>query len=110
MLVADVPVQMLRTLKAAADKFGIDSIFIARQRRAETLKAVAELGSGYTSSVSRAGVTGAETKAGMPVEGLINTLREFNAPALLGFGISEPAQVRETSPLAPPVPSSAPPW
>ena len=61
-----------------------------------TLKAVAELGSGYTYLVSRAGVTGAETKAGMPVEGLINTLREFNAPpALLGFGISEPAQVRE---------------
>ena len=56
---------------------------------------MAELGSGYTYLVSRAGVTGAETKAGMPVDGLINTLREFNAPALLGFGISEPAQVRE---------------
>ena len=83
-LVADVPVQMCEPYKAAADKFGIDSIFIAPPNGdAETLKAVAELGSGYTYLVSRAGVTGAETKAGMPVEGLINTLREFNAPALL---------------------------
>ena len=110
-LVADVPVQMCEPYKAAADKFGIDSIFIAPPNGdAETLKAVGELGSGYTYLVSRAGVTGAETKAGMPVEGLINTLREFNAPALLGFGISEPAQVREAIKLAPPVPSPAPPW
>jgi tryptophan synthase alpha chain len=96
-LVADVPVQMCAPYKAAADKFGIDSIFIAPPNGdAETLKQVAELGSGYTYLVSRAGVTGAETKAGMPVDGLINTLREFKAPpALLGFGISEPAQVRE---------------
>ncbi|MCF5862032.1 tryptophan synthase subunit alpha [Aeromonas veronii] len=96
-LVADVPVQMCAPYKAAADKFGIDSIFIAPPNGdAETLKQVAELGNGYTYLVSRAGVTGAETKAGMPVEGLLNTLREFNAPpALLGFGISEPAQVRE---------------
>ena len=96
-LVADVPVQMCAPYKAAADKFGIDSIFIAPPNGdAETLKQVAELGNGYTYLVSRAGVTGAETKAGMPVEGLINSLREFNAPpALLGFGISEPAQVRD---------------
>ncbi|MGL6151723.1 MAG: tryptophan synthase subunit alpha, partial [Aeromonas sobria] len=88
---------MCAPYKAAADKFGIDSIFIAPPNGdAETLKQVAELGSGYTYLVSRAGVTGAETKAGMPVDGLINTLREFNAPpTLLGFGISEPAQVRE---------------
>ena len=68
-------------LQGTADKFGIDSIFIAPPNGdAETLQQVAELGSGYTYLVSRAGVTGAETKAGMPVDGLINTLREFNAP------------------------------
>lgn len=96
-LVADVPVEMCAPYKAAADRFGIASIFIAPPNGdRETLQKVAELGSGYTYLVSRAGVTGAETKAGMPVDGLVNTLREFNAaPALLGFGISEPAQVRE---------------
>ncbi|QFI54002.1 tryptophan synthase subunit alpha [Aeromonas simiae] len=96
-LVADVPVEMCEPYKAAADRFNIDSIFIAPPNAdQETLKQVAALGRGYTYLVSRAGVTGAETKAGMPVEGLINTLREFNAPrALLGFGISEPSQVRD---------------
>jgi len=57
---------------------------------------VAELGSGYTYLLSRAGVTGTETRAGKPVGHLIETLKSFNAaPALLGFGISEPAQVKE---------------
>lgn len=95
-LVADLPVQMCGPYKASADKFAIDSIFIAPPNGDEaTLKAVANLSKGYTYLVSRAGVTGAETKACMPVASLINSLAKFNAPpALLGFGISEPAQVQ----------------
>lgn len=96
-LVADVPVEMCAPYKAAADKVGIASIFIAPPNGdAATLQQVAELGSGYTYLLSRAGVTGTETRAGKPVDHLIETLKAFNAaPALLGFGISEPAQVRE---------------
>lgn len=111
-LVADVPVQMCAPYKAAADKFGIDSIFIAPPNGdAETLKQVAELGSGYTYLVSRAGVTGAETKAGMPVDGLINTLREFNAPPpCSALASANRLRCVKPSPLAPPVPSPAPPW
>ncbi|CSB12075.1 tryptophan synthase subunit alpha [Vibrio cholerae] len=46
--------------------------------------------------LSRAGVTGAETKANMPVHALLERLQQFDAPpALLGFGISEPAQVKQ---------------
>lgn len=96
-LVADVPVEMCAPYKAAADKVGIASIFIAPPNGdTATLQQVAELGSGYTYLLSRAGVTGTETRAGKPVDHLIETLKAFNAaPALLGFGISEPAQVRE---------------
>jgi len=62
----------------------------------ETLETVAKLGGGYTYLLSRAGVTGAETKAGMPVAQLLERLHQFDAPpAILGFGISEPAQVKE---------------
>ena len=84
-------------LKAAADQFGIESIYIAPPNADdETLKTVARLSSGYTYLLSRAGVTGAETRAQMPVDHLLTALKEFGAPpALLGFGISEPAQVRE---------------
>ena len=57
---------------------------------------MAQLGGGYTYLLSRTGVTGAETKANMPVADLLGRLNQFDAPpALLGFGISEPEQVRQ---------------
>lgn len=46
-------------------------------------------------------MTGAETKANMPVHALLERLQQFDAPpALLGFGISEPAQVKQAIELA----------
>ncbi|MBL4815657.1 MAG: tryptophan synthase subunit alpha, partial [Shewanella sp.] len=60
----------------------------------DTLKMVSEKGEGYTYLLSRAGVTGTESKAGMPIGEILSRLKEFNgAPPLLGFGIAEPAQV-----------------
>jgi tryptophan synthase alpha chain len=96
-LVADVPLEMAAPFKAAADKAGIETIFIAPPNGDEaTLKAVAEMSSGYTYLLSRAGVTGTETKAGQPVDTLLATLKQFKAPpSLLGFGISTPEQVRD---------------
>lgn len=96
-LVADVPLEMAEPFKAAADRAGIETIFIAPPNGDEaTLKAVAEMGSGYTYLLSRAGVTGTETKAGKPVDTLVATLKQYNAPpSLLGFGISTPEQVRD---------------
>lgn len=96
-LIADVPTNESAEFVAAAEKFGIHPIFIAPPTASdETLQAVAQLGGGYTYLLSRAGVTGAETKANMPVGDLLARLNQFDAPpALLGFGISEPAQVKE---------------
>lgn len=96
-LVADVPVNESAEFRQAAEKYGIHPIFIAPPNAtANTLKTVAEFGGGYTYLLSRAGVTGAETKAGMPIDHLLASLAEYKAPpALLGFGISEPAQVSD---------------
>ncbi|GAA4496299.1 tryptophan synthase subunit alpha [Pseudaeromonas paramecii] len=96
-LVADVPVEMCEPYKQAADRAGVAAIFIAPPNADEaTLQKVSELGSGYTYLLSRAGVTGAETRAGKPVGPLLESLKRHAAPpALLGFGISEPAQVKE---------------
>ncbi|MGO5000454.1 tryptophan synthase subunit alpha [Oceanisphaera sp. W20_SRM_FM3] len=96
-LVADAPLEMSAPFKAAASKAGIETIFIAPPNGDEaTLKAIAEAGAGYTYLLSRAGVTGTETKAGKPVDTLLATLTKYNAPpSLLGFGISTPEQVRE---------------
>ncbi|GAK84339.1 tryptophan synthase alpha chain [Vibrio ponticus] len=96
-LIADVPTNESAEFVAAANKFGIHPIFIAPPTASdETLQSVAELGSGYTYLLSRAGVTGAETKANMPVSDMLERLNKFDAPpALLGFGISEPEQVKQ---------------
>jgi tryptophan synthase alpha chain len=96
-LIADVPTNESGEFIAAAKKHGVDPIFIAPPTASnETLKSVAELGGGYTYLLSRAGVTGAETKANMPFGHMLEKLNQYDAPpALLGFGISEPAQVKE---------------
>ncbi|OXX21898.1 tryptophan synthase subunit alpha [Vibrio sp. V05_P4A8T149] len=96
-LIADVPTNESREFVAAADKYGIQPIFIAPPTASdETLAAVAKLGRGYTYLLSRSGVTGAETKANMPVHALLERLNQFAPPPLLfGFGISEPEQVKQ---------------
>ncbi|WP_305421030.1 tryptophan synthase subunit alpha [Photobacterium leiognathi] len=96
-LIADVPVNASQEFRKAAVKYGVHPIFIAPPNADETtLQAVSELGGGYTYLLSRAGVTGAETKAGMPIDHLLSSLKAHNAPpAILGFGISSPEQVRD---------------
>jgi tryptophan synthase alpha chain len=96
-LIADVPTNESEPFNLAAKANGIHPIFIAPPTaNKETLEQVATLGGGYTYLLSRAGVTGAETKANMPVADLLNNLNQFDAPpAILGFGISEPMQVKE---------------
>ncbi len=96
-LIADVPTNESEEFTAAADRHGVKAIFIAPPTASDaTLQSVAKLGSGYTYLLSRAGVTGTETKANMPVTHLLQRLNQYNAPpALLGFGISQPEQVKE---------------
>ncbi|GAA4901016.1 tryptophan synthase subunit alpha [Ferrimonas pelagia] len=96
-LVADVPVRESQPFADAAKAAGVAPIFIAPPNANEaTLKQVAEAGEGYTYLLSRAGVTGTETAAGMPVDHLLDGLKRFNAPpAILGFGIAKPEQVKD---------------
>ena len=97
LLIADVPLEESAPYRAAAEKFGIQQIFIAPPNGDQaTLQKVAEYSQGYTYLLSRAGVTGADAKAGMPVEHMLATLTKHDAPpSLLGFGISKPEQVTE---------------
>ncbi|MCL9782028.1 tryptophan synthase subunit alpha [Vibrio sp. S4M6] len=96
-LIADVPTNESEEFVAIAKKHGVHPIFIAPPSASEeTLKDVAQFGGGYTYLLSRSGVTGAETKANMPVTALLDKLNQYDAPpSLLGFGISEPSQVKQ---------------
>ncbi len=96
-LVADVPVLESAPFIEAAKKASVKPIFIATPNASESkLTKVAELGDGYTYLLSRAGVTGTEVKAEMPVENIVTALHKKSAPpSLLGFGISTPEQVKQ---------------
>ena len=83
---------------AAADKAGIDPIFIAPAQASEqTLQGVAQYSRGYIYAISRDGVTGTEKES--ETRGLVdvvNNVQRFGgAPILLGFGISTPQHVAD---------------
>lgn len=96
-LIGDVPVEESYEFRTSASKNGIHTIFFAPPNADDsTLRSVSAFGGGYTYLLSRAGVTSVETRALMPSSEIIEALKSYNAPPpLLGFGISEPEQVRE---------------
>lgn len=96
-LIADVPFEESEPFSQSAIKHGIAPIFICPPNANQALiEDIAKVGQGYTYFLSRAGVTGAETRANAPATHLIQSLKEAGAaPALQGFGISEPSQVKE---------------
>jgi tryptophan synthase alpha chain len=95
-LVADVPIREAKPFQEAAEKTGVSQILIAPPNATdETMEKIGEYSKGYTYLLGRAGVTGAETAANVPASELIERLNKHNAaPALLGFGISTPEQVK----------------
>jgi tryptophan synthase alpha chain len=97
MLVADVPSLEAEPFSASARAAGLDLIMIAAPNTpGQTLTTIARLSSGYTYCVARAGVTGIRDDLALEHDRLLSQLRSLNAPpAILGFGISTPAHVRD---------------
>lgn len=96
-LIADVPLREADRFIAQAKANNMQQILIAPPNASEsTLQEIGDKSDGYTYLLGRAGVTGAETAATMPASDLIEKLNKYHtAPALLGFGISTPAQVKD---------------
>lgn len=96
-LVADVPMSESKPFREAALAHNIAPIFICPPNGDDALlQQIGEHSRGYTYLLSRAGVTGTEQRAQMPLTHLVDKLKQYHAaPALQGFGISEPAQVTE---------------
>ncbi|MDC9580472.1 tryptophan synthase subunit alpha [Xenorhabdus sp. PR6a] len=94
-LIADVPLSESSPFRSAAIKHDIAPIFICPPNADDDLlREIASFGRGYTYLLSRAGVTGSENRAKQPLNHIVNKLKEYHAaPALQGFGISEPEQV-----------------
>jgi tryptophan synthase alpha chain len=94
-LVADVPIEESAEFRQAAMRHNVAPIFICPPNADDDLlRQIASHGRGYTYLLSRAGVTGAENRAALPLNHLIEKLNEYHAaPPLQGFGISAPEQV-----------------
>lgn len=94
-LVADVPVEESAPFHQAALRHNVAPIFICPPNADDDLlRQIASRGRGYTYLLSRAGVTGAENRAALPLHHLVEKLKEYHAaPPLQGFGISAPEQV-----------------
>lgn len=94
-LVADVPVEESAPFRQAALRHNVAPIFICPPNADDDLlRQIASYGRAYTYLVSRAGVTGAENRAALPLHHLVEKLKEYHAaPSLQGFGISTPEQV-----------------
>ena len=95
-LVADVPTLECGPYAEDALAAGIEPVLIAAPNASDSaLDRLAHTCRGYTYVVSRVGVTGTEDEAGLDHQSFIADLQRRGAPpALLGFGISSPEQVR----------------
>lgn len=95
-LIADLPTDEAGLVLEAAKRAGIATVFIAPPNaEAERLGRIARLSEGYTYVTSREGVTGADDRLRRDQSTVLDELRKLGAPPpLLGFGISNPDQVR----------------
>ncbi|QYK53947.1 MAG: tryptophan synthase subunit alpha [Fimbriimonadaceae bacterium] len=82
---------------SASKQAGLDTVFLAAPTSTpERQKVVCESSSGFVYAVSRTGVTGAGESAAASSEELVSQLRKYTStPICVGFGISQPDQVRE---------------
>lgn len=97
-LIPDVPVREGAPFIAAAERAGIDPIFIAPAQASEkTLEGVAANSRGYIYAISRDGVTGTERESQTTgLKEVVDNIKRFHgAPVLLGFGISTPQHVAD---------------
>ncbi|STE86561.1 tryptophan synthase alpha chain [Escherichia coli] len=92
MLVADVPIEESAPFRQAALRHNVAPIFICPPNADDDLlRQIASYGRGYTYLLSRAGVTGAENRAALPLNHLVAKLKEYNAaPPLQGFWYFRP--------------------
>ena len=97
-IVPDLPVEEAGDYKKAADKAGIDTIFLAAPSTSnERLGKIVECSSGFLYLVSHFGVTGAQSAIEDSTIELVKRVLLFTAgkiPLAVGFGVSKPEHVQ----------------
>lgn len=98
-IVPDLPVEEAEAWKQAASEQSIDTIFLVAPNSSQQRKRLAvESSSGFVYCVSVTGVTGQRQAIPPYLKQYLASLRAItDKPLALGFGISEPEQVKEAS-------------
>ncbi|MDI6702872.1 tryptophan synthase subunit alpha [Methanothermobacter wolfeii] len=96
-LAADLPPEEASDAIRAAEKYGLDQIFIvAPTTDNERLRRISENSSGFHYLVSVMGVTGARSRVEESTINLIERVRrESRLPVMVGFGVSRPEHVKK---------------
>ena len=102
LLVVDLPPEEADDLIRAAQAHGLATIFLAAPTStAERLRLIAAAASGFVYLVSVTGVTGARDLLSSELRDQVASIRQYtDLPVGVGFGISQPAHVREISSFA----------
>jgi tryptophan synthase alpha chain len=101
-IIPDLPFEESQEFAEPLRRHDRDLIFmVAPTSTDERLRQSAELASGFMYCVSLVGVTGARKTLSIGLEEYLQRVRSFTSlPLAVGFGISTPEQVRETSAFA----------
>ena len=96
-LCADLTPEESSDAREAADKYGVEEVFIAAQTTSnERLQKIAEYAGGYIYVVSVMGTTGVRENVDMDTTDMIERMRQHtDMPLCVGFGISKPEHVKQ---------------
>ncbi|MCX7918534.1 MAG: tryptophan synthase subunit alpha [bacterium] len=96
-IVPDLPPEEANELIQASRKTGLDTIFLlAPTSTPARIKLVAKSSSGFVYYVSLTGVTGVRKQVATDIAASIRKIKRLtDKPVAVGFGISNPAQVRQ---------------
>jgi len=98
-LITDLPPEEAEIYVGLMGEVGLDTIFLlAPTSRDERIKLVSNVATGFVYYVSRAGVTGEQVALADTLGSMTEHIKCFTTkPLVVGFGISNPEQVKEVS-------------
>lgn len=101
-LLVDLPPEEAGEFKAAADRCGVDVIFLLTPTSdAGRISKVLKLASGFIYYVSVTGVTGARLQVAESADSAVARIKKNSkVPVVVGFGISDPAQAGAMAAIA----------
>ncbi|MQY15839.1 Tryptophan synthase alpha chain [Streptomyces sp. RB5] len=101
-ILPDLPVEESAVWRAAAEKFGLATVFVvAPSSRDSRLAKITAAGSGFVYAASLMGVTGTRASVGEQAADLVRRTRAVTAlPVCVGLGVSNAAQASEVASFA----------